>query len=257
MTHLIEGPDSVFLTTSARLFDDRKDVASSAWAYDKIIPNKHYKWILANYVEADNPNRNNQYWSLDNLKLAQPTISHSPLNMDHQASNIIGTIVSSEFQYPVNTAIEDNDIYNPYIEVLGAMWKFYFPDALEKVEQAYDSGALFISMECIAESISCSECHGEWEYAGPIDSTYCNHVNNRESAIEFNNPHFLAGGLITPPNRPGWKNAYTNEIAKISDEEADRTLTAIKAESPDADLSLPEWEELMFKVQLQRFTKVN
>lgn len=255
MTFLTEGPDSIFLHTSAQIFDDEKDVASSAWARDKIVPNKNIKWILANYVEADNPNRNHQYWSLDNLRLGQPSISHTPLNMNHEAKNIIGTIVSSEMQYPVDEAA-NGGIENPYIEVLGAMWKFFFPGEVEKVQAAYDSGALFISMECVADSISCSECKGEWDYRGPVDASYCNHVNNRESNIEFNGPHFLGGGLITPPNRPGWQNAHTTDMAKISDDMAQRTLVAMQAESPNASLSSREWEAMMYEALLGRFNKV-
>lgn len=261
MTIVTQGPDSVFLHASAKLLDDNRDVASSAWAYDKIIPNKQIKWIMANYVEADNANRNNQYWSLDDLRLAQPTVSYTPLNMNHHAKNIIGTIVSSEMQYPTQDSASDA-IFNPYIEVLGAMWKFYNPDEIKEVEKAYDAGALFISMECISDTVSCvgseTACGETFDYAGPISPSYCNHINNRTSNIQFNDPNFLAGGLITPPNRPGWKDAYANDIAKhTTDEESDRLLTAIKAEAPGADLTIDEWESMMYAVQLQRFSKVN
>lgn len=258
MTQIIEGPNSIFLCSSARLIDDDRDVASSVWARDKIIPNKHVKWILANYVEADNANRNKQYWSLDNLRLGQPTISHSPLNMNHEGHNIVGTIVASEFQYPLEDTAAAG-IFNPYIEVLGAMWKFYFPDELKKVEDAYEAGALFISMECVAESISCSICKGEWAYEGPSHLSYCNHVNNRESDIEFNNPHFLGGGLITPPNRPGWGNAVTNEIARMSnmtDGQSQLALVAMQQEAPDTNLTAAQWEAMMYSATLSRFNKI-
>jgi hypothetical protein len=66
---------------------------------------------------------------------------------------------------------------------------------------------------------------------------------------QLNNPHFLAGALILPPTRPGWKNAAVNEISDLIDqnlETAESLYQSFKAEAPH--LGAEEWESLMIRV---------
>jgi len=251
MTILTEGESSLFITAPATLIDDDRDTA--AWASKHIISNPNIKWVLGKYVEADNANSNGQYWSYEDLQMTQPTISHSPMNIDHHASEIVGTWVASEMMHPT-----DNDnVINPYIETLGAFWKFYFPDTLKKIESAYQTGELFISMECVSETVTCAGengCGETFKYAGPNSSSYCDHIKERASVRQLNNPSWLGGALIIPPTRPGWKNADVTEISKnTSDETKDKILVEIAKTMPH--LGPSEWEKTMWAIQMQALTK--
>jgi len=250
MTILTEGNDSLFITTQATLIEDDRDTA--AWASKYIVSNKNIKWVLGKYVEADNANSNGQYWQYDDLRMSQPTISHSPMNIDHHAQEIVGTWVASEMMHPT----DQDSVINPYIETLGAFWKFYFPDTLKKVEAAYNTGGLFISMECVSESITCAGdngCGETFDYAGPNSQSYCSHIKDRASFRQLNNPSFLGGALIVPPNKPGWSNAEVKEISKMtSDETKNKILVEIAKEMPHATPS--EWEKTMWAIQMQALT---
>jgi hypothetical protein len=209
MTILSESKNSFLFTTQARIIESDIDTASE-WASKYIVSNPALKWIVGKYVEADNANSNGQYWTLSDLRLNQPTIQHSPMNMSHKANHIVGTFVASELIYPT---IEEQ---NPYIETVGAFWKFYFPEELSIIEEAYKQGDLFLSMECISDSVTCvgpMGCGQTFDYAGPMSQTYCDHIKERAAFRQLNNPHFLAGALIAPPDRPGWKNASVNEMS--------------------------------------------
>lgn len=358
MTVLTEGNNSFFLSSQAILIENDRDVASD-WASKHITNNKSIKWVLGKYVEANNANSNGQYWQLNDLRMSQPTIQHSPMNIGHRPHNIVGTFVASEMIYPtgaplaasfddsldfendgswldaessaekysipdgvqkaaqrglelhkkfgrggtsvgMNTArilsaggsigIEkvkhisryfprhagdnlddkesngwiawllwggdagrtwstniverynkENAAYsqvNPYIEALGAFWKYYFPGELSQVEAAYSSGNLFLSMECVSSSVTCAGpngCGESFNYAGPMSDTYCEHIKERASYRQLDNPHFLAGALVLPPDRPGWKGAEVKEISKIMNdhaEEAERAYAALSADAP-------------------------
>lgn len=243
MTVLIENETSFYLSTPATVLDLDRDVAAE-WASAHIVRNPAIKWIVGKYVEADNANSNGQYWSLEDLQLKQPTIQHSPMNVAHRPTNIIGTYVASEMLYPTTSEA------NPYIETVGAAWKYYFPDELAMVEAAYNVGALYQSMECISDTITCvgpNGCNETFDYRGPMDSSYCEHIRDRSGFRQLNNPHFLAGALIYPPDRPGWKGASVNELSNlVSDEKKHEIIHSIASESPH--LSPTQWEQMMFSV---------
>jgi hypothetical protein len=250
MTILTESENSFFLTSSAVLVDTDRDMAAE-WASKYIVNNPAIKWVIGKYVEANNANSNGQYWSLEDLRMNQPSIKHSPMNMAHRAHEIVGTFVESEMIYP-STAEE-----NPYIETLGAFWKYYFPNELADVEQAFRTDSLFLSMECVSDSVTCvgpMGCGQTFDYAGPMSETYCDHIRSRASYRQLNNPWFLAGALILPPNRPGWKSADVKELAHtVSDEIKDQIYHSIAQESPH--MSPEEWEDMMFKILEQTFRK--
>jgi hypothetical protein len=245
MTIITENETSFYLTSTVELISEDRDIASS-WASSVIKPNLAHKWIVGKYVEADNANSNGQYWSLNDLRISQPSIQHTPMNMGHRQHHIVGTYVDSEMMYP-----EHADM-NAYIETASVFWKYYFPDELAMVEKAYDIGALHQSMECVSESVTCvgdNGCGQTFDYAGPMSDSYCEHIQTRASARQLNNPHFLAGGLILPPDRPGWKNASIDEVASsVSDDEKHRIYSEIANHSPN--LSTSQWEDLMMQILL-------
>jgi hypothetical protein len=232
---VIEGKKSFFLATSAQLIDDTKDTAS-AWANGHIHPNPAFRWILGNYVEADRANSNGQYWTFESLKASQESIQYSPINFMHRPRHILGAYTASEMLYPV--ADEADADVHPYVEALGVLWKWYFPNEMVAIEAAFNEGALAFSMECVGSSVTCAGeggCGQEFAYAGPTDKSYCDHINKRTSTKQINNPHFVGGGLILPPARPGWGGASVNELAalnKFHDDQVHSVYTQIEAEMP-------------------------
>lgn len=250
MSVVTEGKTSIFFSTPVKILDLDRDQAAE-WASKHIINNKAIKWLVGSYVEADNPNSNGQQWSLTDLRESQYSISNTPMNLGHRPTSIVGTFVASEMIYP------DYAEGNPYIETLGAFWKYYFPEELAMVETAYEMGALYQSMECIAESVTCAGengCGQTFEYAGPMSESYCEHILSRASSRQLNKPLFLAGALIYPPDRPGWKNASIKDLSQlVSDEDKQEMISSIAKASPE--LSPKEWELMMFKIIEQTFNE--
>lgn len=250
MTIITHGRKSVFLTTRPMLLDDSKDIADS-WASKHIAPNPALKWIIGKYCEADNANQNGQYWSLEDLRLKQPTIHHAPMNVNHVPHKIVGTYVASEMMYPKADDADDGGAH-PYIETVSAFWKAYFPETLEEVEKAYNEGTLFQSMECVAETVTCMEgCGQTFEYAGSRSESYCSHIN-QGGVKALNKPHFMAGALIIPPTRPGWRGASVQEISELigsQADEAERIMAHLEKQAPD--LAVTQWESAMVELLKQ------
>lgn len=240
MTVLVEGANSYYLGTQALLLDDDREIASS-WASKHIVSNAAIKWVIGKYVEADNANYNGQYWSLADLQMKSPTILHSPMNMNHQQKKIVGAFVAAEMMYPRDDSADANPMAHPYIETLGAFWKYYFPDELAVVESAFRAGECFLSMECVSSSITCGGADGCGEtfpYDGPRSPTYCAHLLGPTAVKQLNDPHFLAGALIIPPAQPGWGGAEVKELSKLITEQtesANRIDQEIATEMPDLD----------------------
>ncbi len=242
MTVVVEGKDSFFFGSQATLVPDDREMA---WAERTIRPNPALKWILGKYVEANKANNNNQFWALDQLVLARPTIMHAPLNMLHAPRSVVGTYVDTEIMYP--TEDQASEGFNPYIEALAAFYRFYFPDELKSIEAAHATGQLFMSMECVAASVTCSGeegCGKEHAYEGPASPNYCYHLNTGVSVKQLNKPHFLAGALIIPPVKPGWNGAEVKDISGLVKEhqvECEMAYAGIQEELPDADAASWEW----------------
>jgi hypothetical protein len=249
---VVEGSNSYFMGAKAFLYNEDNDTASE-WASKHIRNNKALKWVLGKYVEADNANSNKQYWTLDDLQLAKPTIDYAPLNMLHQRRYIVGTYVAAEMMYPVSDQ-ENSYSVNPYIEALAAFWKYYFPEELSLVEKAHDEGSLFFSMECVSKTITFVHPDGseyEFPYAGPRDESY-EGKDTSDAIRRLNEPHFLGGALIIPPERPGWRGATIEELSSLikeKEEEAQKVYEMVSQESPH--LNPEKWEELMLQIMLE------
>ena len=250
MTVLVQGTNSYFLGTQATLIEDDRDIAS-AWASKHIIKNDHIKWVVGKYVEADNANYNGQLWTLKDLQMKRPTILHAPMNVNHAAHKIVGTFPAAEMMYPLD---DEAQVQNPYIEVLGAFWKFYFPDELSKVNRAFQEGELFLSMECVSKTVTCAgddSCGQTFAYMGPRSETYCADLQNG-GVRQLDDPNFLAGALIIPPVKPGWGGASVNEISTLIEEnlaQAERVYAELSEQMPHLDSS--KWEHMMVQL-LQR-----
>lgn len=239
----------IMMTDACTLLPEGRDVANH-WAAKHINGNPAYRWIVGKYVEADNPNRNMQQWTLEDLPGAQATVDHSPLNLLHRPQTIVGTFVGTEMLYPKDDHAEGQ---RPFIEAAAAYWQFYFPDELAVIEKAHNDGSLFFSMECIGKSMTFIRPDGsfseEFPYKGAFHDSYGEDGADPKNIRQINKPHFLGGALIFPPKRPGWADARIHEVADMigrNQGEAEALYDTFKDASPHLDPQV--WEAMMLEV---------
>jgi len=261
MTLLYRGENSYFLGASAELVDFADRDTASGWASKHIFPNDAIKWVIAKYVEADNPNSNRQCWSLEDLRMAQPTINYAPMNMLHKADKIVGAYVANEMIYPtVDDESDSADAAHPYIETVGAFWRYYFPEQLAAIESAYNEGTLYQSMECVAKTITFETPDGEtaeFDYMGPFHESYGSWNEKADAVRHLNQPHFLGGALIIPPTLPGWKGAEVkdlSEFVRTHEDLASETFASIASEKPH--LEAKQVEEITLAL-LNRYSQLD
>lgn len=221
-TFSFEGKNRFYFGARAQLIENEREMAAD-WAIPHIVHNPAHAWVIGRFVEADRANNNKQYFKLGDLQVAQPTITYAPMNINHSWRNIVGAYTASELVYPTGeTAGESDEGLNPYIESLGVVWKYYFPDEYRMVQAANAQGKLFFSMEAIPESLSTiggSDDAAVYAYEGRQSPNYPDEINERScSGIVLNKPHFTGGALIIPPVNPGWSNADVTQVAQYMDD---------------------------------------
>lgn len=239
MTVIVEGERGFYFGSRAVILDQSYE---KAWAEKHIINNDAHSYILGKFVEADQANNNRQYFQMAGLRMAQPTIAHSPMNIDH-TGKIVGAYVASDFVYPTTDSAA---AVNPYIEALGVFWKAHFPEEWAKVQQAHDAGHLYFSMECVPAKLGCigeGGCGQVFEYAGQTSTTYCEHINNRTSDRDLIDPHFTGGAILLPPVQPGWSDANIHSLVAKYAEAANAVHDDIAEEL--SGLGPREWELMM------------
>lgn len=258
MQTIFEGEDRFYLGARATILDDSREVASE-WAVRHIHPNPAYAFILGRYVEADNANQNKQFFPLSQLQAAQSSITHAPMNINHNSRNVVGAFTATEMIYPTTESASD-DGSNPYIESLAVFWKFYFPDEYRAVQMANSQSGLHYSMEAIPESLSTiggSDDAATYPYEGRTSPNYPEEINSRSvDAIVLNKPHFVAGALIIPPEKPGWKGADARQVANLMrshQEEAEAAYEAMRTGAPEGDPA--SWEAMMQSLLLKAYER--
>lgn len=232
---------------SAALLDDGEMVR--AWAERHVRKDPDLRWILGNYVEADQANSNGHIFPLDELIAAQHTIPGKPLNMLHREHYIIGYFAGAELLDRAGAKFEaaDSGQANPYIEALAALWHTRFPEEFFQIQRAHKDGELFFSMEAIPETVSCPTCEHEAVFAGLESDTYCAHMQGATGPKVLRKPTFNGGAIIIPPVRPGWHHADVKAISKAhSDEHMETLVAAFAAEAPH--LNAAQWEWMMAQV---------
>jgi hypothetical protein len=251
MGTIITTPCSHILLDQAVIVPQDRDVASH-WASQHMVDNPAYRWIVGKYVEADAPNSNMQQWRLGDLEVARETVKYAPLNVLHRPEHIVGNFVGTEMLYPTRNPQDEAAQVQPFIEAVAAYWHYYFPTEFAIVERSFNEGSLYFSMESVAESIEFISPEGEsaeFPYVGPQSESYGAWGKDPQNIKQLNRPHFLAGALIFPPTRPGWKGAHIKDLAALiqaHESEAEAVYETFKQGSPH--LSPEVWEELMLDV---------
>jgi len=243
MTVVFDGKSSIRIAGAAHVIDDAREYA---WAEKHVYRDRDLKWILGNFVQADEPNSNGHIFPLEDLRAHQATLNNKPLNLLHQERRIVGHYVANELLFPVEAA----DVTTPYMEALAAYYHYIFREEFEAVNEAHQEGKLFFSMECVPSRLRCAAegCGQEFAYRGRQHESYCDHLRTQTLAKRhLIEPHFTGGALIIPPVRPGWKNADVKELTRLFTEaQQEVILAAVEEEAPHLDAAT--WESLMLSL---------
>jgi hypothetical protein len=249
---VVSGKSRIWIGAQASVLDNSDD-RLMAWAEQFVRKDKDIKWILGNFVEADNANHNGHIFPLDDLRASIASIPVKPLNMLHHGNYIVGAFAGAEFCEPQSEQAREGPV-NTYIEALSAFWHRFFPEEYQLVEKAHKEGALFYSMECDCDTLTCAAddgCGQTYPFRGRTNDAYCAHLQKPGSKKKINKPWFNAGALIVPPVKPGWSRADISELAqwmKTHDDEAEALYAGFEEEAPHLDAAT--WEGLMGEVVL-------
>lgn len=94
----LERAGSLWLIGNARKItaEDQVDRADSFGDWEIEKSNPMLMWIAGNFVEADKPNSNKQFWHKDELALSEYTIKYAPLNMVHKTKQPVGFYLATK-----------------------------------------------------------------------------------------------------------------------------------------------------------------
>lgn len=249
----------VLLGASAHIISP-DDSRMRAWAEDYVRSDPDMKWIMGNYVEADNVNLNGHIFPLGDLPSAIKTLANKPLNMLHADEYIVGSYVGSHLIDSKGDPLSEDDIEamvaaetdeHPFVQAVAGMWHKLFPNEYRAIEKAHKSGQLFFSMECVPETVTCPDCEHSAAFAGFEDDTYCDHMQGVTAPKILNKPTFGGGAIVIPPAKPGWQRAEVKQIAELmrhDPEHAEGLYAAAQQLRPDMDAA--GWEAVMGEVLL-------
>lgn len=269
-TMVFDKGHSTYLVNTAHVIKKQTDVSSDlaaavaddSWAVEESNP--FVQWIAGDFVEADNPNQNTQFWTAGDLEMAEYTIRYAPLNMVHKFQTPIGFFAATKnvkLERPTLTVVGDDSAETERqgsmkIQALSGLWTHLFPFEAAQTEAANEAGLLFYSMECRGTHLTCGTdearglegCGETFEYM-KID-THCEHLLERSSVRHIVSPTFRGGAIIVPPVKPGWQNANASVLqdavmqeAAMFAEQTEKQYNALVANG--ADLTTSAWEHIM------------
>lgn len=254
MTIEVEGARGVCLFGAADLLEvedaDRLTAATAVhpWVepHLKHVNRWDFGYLIGRYIHVENANENGHIFPLEDVLTYRELIPYTPVNVGHEAQYIIGTYVAQELLYPTNT-VAAAEPPTPWVETLSAVWRINFPDEYQTIKRLNRQGVLSQSMEVRPSTVTCATCGAEFPYAGPMSDTYdCGHLGERGAPKRLNKPHFVGGGLVFPPKRPGWKDAMIQKVAAFLDAgDADGTRIFEQVAATLPGLEQPAWEEAM------------
>lgn len=224
--------NKLYATAQAYIIEEPKDMPremASEFNMDK--SNETFLWIAGRYVQSDNPNRNGQFWTFEDIKKGEASIRYTPVNALHEWDRPIGTVIQTKIVQREGAA---TNVTSPEVQALSVVWGANFPEVADEIRKAHNEGTLFYSMECIAESKQCLQCENVFEWAAS-GAELCRHLaSDHKAPRRFINPTFLGAALIFPPERPGWSDANITEIASL-----------LTREYANRDSEAAVWERLM------------
>jgi len=203
--------DKLYMSARAFIINDREQLPramASEWKEKSM--NESFLWIAGRYVQANMPNKNNDFWSYDDIVVGESSIRYTPLNVLHKWDRPVGTFVETKIVHR-QTADDASEVF-PEIQALAVLWTANFPHVAQAARDAHDAGRLWYSMECTAETTQCMECQRTFSFRAAAEEL-CEHLSGRTAARRWINPTFLGGALIFPPAAPGWQDADITSVA--------------------------------------------
>lgn len=233
---LQEINDKLYMSARAYIVSDPAQLPramAADWEEQKM--NDSFLWIAGRYVQANKPNKNNDFWSYDDLVVGQSSIKYTPLNVLHKWDRPVGTFVETKI---VQRGAADEGETLPEIQALAVLWTANFPNVAKAAKDAHEAGRLWYSMECTAETTQCMACERTFSFRTAA-AELCEHLADRSAARRWINPTFLGGALIFPPQSPGWADAEITAVAaELTREYANR--------KPGSEVfTASEWEDAM------------
>jgi hypothetical protein len=155
-------------------------------------PNENIIWLEGEYVESDNPNRNGQAWTSDELAIKSLTPKLMPVTVMHDYRTAVGVIADVKLE---KSGDLENGSTGSRIKTVLALWSHRFPEVAAEVLENHQNGTLMQSMECDAPSYECSECSEVFHK--PVDTTqHCSHLKEGAASRTLCNVTFTGTGLI-------------------------------------------------------------
>ncbi|RLE11206.1 MAG: hypothetical protein DRJ28_11080 [Actinobacteria bacterium] len=203
--------DNLYMSARAYIVNTAEQLPramASEWKEQKM--NESFLWIAGRYVQANQANKNNDYWSYDDIVIGESSIKYTPLNVLHKWDRPVGTFVETKIVHRQNASDEAEVL--PEVQALAVLWTANFPNVARAAKDAHDAGRLWYSMECTAETTQCMACERTFSFRAAANEL-CEHLTDRTAARRWINPTFLGGALIFPPSNPGWKDADITSVA--------------------------------------------
>jgi hypothetical protein len=190
-----------------------EDVKKSLAGYQDEIPQLDPDLMYIRFIMAhEGANGNGDTFTNEVLAKAQYTPRHKPVNWEH-GQPMIGTILESQYKEDPNG--------RGYIEAIGVIWKFIYPELAEEVKTKASTGELRLSMECYYKDAS-------YKYGDNLYDSESAQVLNLDSYVGreymgqkvyriFTDVIFGGVGVV---KNPADKEAVFLAVAKKKDEEA-------------------------------------
>ncbi|GAC1522487.1 MAG: hypothetical protein NVS3B1_07930 [Marmoricola sp.] len=152
----IQSPVSIYEPDDAEreTFAFKDQVAGLA-GLKAVATNPKILWAQGRYVEADNPNGNNDMWMAGELAIKSLTPNLMPITVMHDLRSAVGVIAHTALKLPGD---EGESVPRPRLENVLAIWAHRFPDVAEETRVNASNGTLMQSMECISPHYDCSVC---------------------------------------------------------------------------------------------------
>lgn len=272
----VETPDGHrHLVTPAHVFkaaDDDGPHSDIEIPKDLVADRGDFGFMTGRFVQFDDGtntafNRNgNMFAPKDYIGDAAKLVRYTPLNMMHDKKHVFGTFVGTSVVDPHGALKDAADaaaakLPFPWIDSLAAIWKYHYRDDWNALNKAFDQGAAFLSMEAVAQSMTCftdgCPCEGTtYDYHGIRSDTYCDALNMPRSRKRLNYPHFVGGAAVVPPALPAWRTANVTHLA-ASFEKHPETAEFVYAQiaASASHLEPKQWEFIMAMVMAGVFAE--
>lgn len=158
-------------------------------------------------------NSNGDTFTKEVLQKAQYTPRFKPIDWEH-GQPFIGTILDSQYG--------ETDEGLGYIEAIGAIWKFHYPDLAESIKSNSQTGALRLSMECFYRDANYKYGDQIFNQQQADDLGITDYVGREYMGQKvyrvFSDAIFGGVGVVA---NPADKNAIFLSVAKKKEEEAE------------------------------------